>query len=150
MAEVNLQVTSLSDLERYAQGQIVELPPFAEGQRFVARIRRPSMLAMVKGGKIPNSLMKTAGQMFADGLPDLEANEGAVKDLFGVLDCVADACLVEPSLKQLKDSGLELSDDQYMFIFNYTQRGVKALESFRRVSAGYEPDIDGARVPEEA
>ncbi len=34
----NLQITSLADLQAYAKGQIVMLPPFAEGQPFVARL----------------------------------------------------------------------------------------------------------------
>ena len=38
---------------------------------------------------------------------------------------------VEPSWSELKNAGIELTDEQYMFIFNYTQEGVKALEPFR-------------------
>ena len=132
MAEApQLQITSFSDLEAYAKGQLVELPAFAEGQPFIARIKRPSMLALIKSGKIPNSLLNTAGQLFTDGMPDVTADDSAMEKLFSLLDKVAEACLVEPSYAQLKEAGMELSDDQYMFIFNYTQRGVKALESFR-------------------
>lgn len=130
MAEA-LQITSFADLETYSKGQLVELPAFAEGQPFVARIKRPSMLALIKSGKIPNSLIKTASQLFAEGMPDMEADDKAMNNLFDILDHVAEACLVEPTYQQIKEVGMELSDDQYMFIFNYTQRGVKALESFR-------------------
>ena len=125
-----LSVTPLKDLEAYSHGQIVELPPFAEGQPFVARIRRPSMLAMMKSGKIPNSLLSTASKLFNGEVDEGEGNDGMSK-LFEVLEIVADSCLMEPTLGQLQACGMELSDDQYMFIFNYTQRGVKALESFR-------------------
>ena len=130
MAEA-LQITNFADLETYSKGQLVELPAFAEGQPFVARIKRPSMLALIKSGKIPNSLIKTASQLFAEGMPDMGADDKAMNNLFDFLDRVAEACLVEPTYQQIKEAGMELSDDQYMFIFNYTQRGVKALESFR-------------------
>lgn len=130
MAEA-LQITSFADLEKYSKGQLVELPAFAEGQPFVAWIKRPSMLALIKSGKIPNSLLKTAGELFAEGLPDVGEDDQVMSKVFDVFDHVAEACLVEPSYQQIKEAGMELSDDQYMFIFNYTQRGVKALESFR-------------------
>ena len=55
-----LNVTSIEELVKASQGTLVELPPFAEGTRFVARLKRPSMLAMIKGGKIPNSLLLAA------------------------------------------------------------------------------------------
>lgn len=59
MAKNNTQITSLQNLKTYTKGQIVELPPFAEGMPFVARLKRPSMLALVKSGKIPNELLVT-------------------------------------------------------------------------------------------
>ena len=39
--------------------------------------------------------------------------------------------MIEPSLQQIKDSGVELTDEQYMAIFNYTQKGIEALKPFR-------------------
>jgi hypothetical protein len=144
--KVNLapkDITSIGDLEKYSAGQIVELPPFAEGQPFVARIRRPSMLALIKGGKVPNSLLKTASSLFnGEFNQNSKEDEEAMSKLFQVLDVIADACLIEPSLDEIHKAGIQLSDDQYMYIFNYTQRGVKALESFREVSANNRTNID--------
>ena len=48
------------------------------------------------------------------------------------MDIIATAALIQPSMEEIKSVGLELSDDQMMAIFNYTQAGVKALESFRQ------------------
>lgn len=127
-----MTITTLADLEVYSKGQVVRLPDFAEGQPFVARIKRPSLLALIRSGKIPNTLLKTAGELFSQGMPDVEGDDSAMGNLFELLDRVAEACLVEPSYEDLKTANLELSDDQYMFIFNYTQRGVKALEPFRK------------------
>ncbi len=125
-----LQPTSLEDLVKASQGVIIELPPFVEGQPFVAKLRRPSMLALIKSGKIPNSLLATANKLFADGTVD-EDDPNALSSLFSVLDALCEACFVEPSYSEMKAAGVELTDDQLMFIFNYTQRGVAALDSFR-------------------
>lgn len=126
----SLKPTSLEDLVKASQGVIVELPPFVEGQPFVAKIRRPSMLALVKSGKIPNPLLATANKLFTDGTVD-EDDPQALSGLFSVLDAICEACFVEPSYSEMKEAGIELTDDQLMFIFNYTQRGVAALDSFR-------------------
>ena len=40
MSEIQLTVTSIEDLKKYARGTIVELPCFAEGQPFVARLNK--------------------------------------------------------------------------------------------------------------
>lgn len=125
-----MEVTSLEALKSYSMGQLVELPPFAEGQTFVARLKRPSMLALVKAGRIPNSLLQSANTLFISGTMD-EKNKGAMSDVMEILDTVCDACFVEPTYQQIKDAGIQLTDDQMMFVFSYSQRGVKALDPFR-------------------
>lgn len=128
-----MEVTSLEALKSYSMGQLVELPPFAEGQSFVARLKRPSMLALVKAGRIPNSLLQSANTLFISGTMD-EKNKGAMSDVMEILDTICDACFVEPTYQQIKDAGIQLTDDQMMFVFSYSQRGVKALDPFREKS----------------
>lgn len=128
-----MDITTLSQLTKYTEGQVVQLPDFAEGQPFVARIRRPSMLSLAKSGKIPNSLLNTANGLFLGNTKT--NNEDLLAEIFDVLDVVCEACFVEPTYKELQNAGVELTDEQYMFIFNYTQTGVKALDSFRGQSA---------------
>lgn len=125
-----MEVTSLEALKSYSMGQLVELPPFAEGQSFVARLKRPSMLALVRSGRIPNSLLQSANTLFINGTMD-ESNKSAMSDVMDILDTICDACFVEPTYQQIKDAGIQLTDDQMMFVFSYSQRGVKALEPFR-------------------
>lgn len=127
----SLQVTSLNTLAEYARGSIVELPPFSDGQPFVARIRRPSMLGLAKAGKIPNDLLVTANKLFASNAGFNVTNEKMLQQTFDVFDTICEACFVEPTYQQIKDAGIELTDDQYIFLFNYSQRGVKALKNFR-------------------
>lgn len=130
METKSMELTSLESLQEYARGAIVQLPPFAEGQPFVARLRRPSMMALAKSGKIPNALLSTANSLFIKGGVDA-ANESVMQDVLSVVDVLCAAAFVEPTYEQIQDAGVELTDEQYMFIFNYTQQGIKALQSFR-------------------
>ena len=130
MKQKILPITPLESLQEYARGAIVQLPSFSEDQPFVARLRRPSMMALAKSGKIPNSLLSTANSLFMGKGMDSN-NEAALKEVLSSVDILCDAAFVEPTYSQLKEAGVELTDEQYMAVFNYTQQGVKALEPFR-------------------
>lgn len=127
-----LKVTTLEQLKEYAKGQLVELPPFADGQPFVARIKRPSMIDMISSGRLPNALLDKATGLFMDGARTISAdNADSLKDVGEIMEFIFESSFIEPSYKQIKESGVSLTDDQKMFLFNYSQMGVKALESFR-------------------
>lgn len=127
------QITSFETLQKYAQGDIVTLPSFSEDQPFTARLRRPSMMALVKNGKIPNSLLNKANELFTSGISGAfdEENQAALSQMFDLMDTICEASFLEPTWSEIKSSGIELTDEQLMFVFNYSQAGVKALESFR-------------------
>lgn len=125
-------VTSIADLQAYGAGQIVELPPFAEGQPFFARLRRPSLLGLVKHGKIPNELLVKANSLFVSAGAGLDPDESdMMSQMFDVLYVLASETLVEPSMHDLEAAGVELTDEQLMFLFTYGQQGVRALSNFR-------------------
>ncbi|MBR6604641.1 MAG: hypothetical protein IKK92_02015 [Prevotella sp.] len=128
-----MNITSASDLQSYAAGVIVRFPDFAEGQPFIARVRRPSMLVLAKSGKIPNNLLTTAGELFSKGGGGLDTdNKNMLSDMYEIMHTICEAALIQPTLSEIESVGLQLSDDQLMAIFNYSQVGVKALESFRQ------------------
>ena len=128
----NIKVTSIDQLKIMSGGEIVKLPSFIQGQDFYAKLRRPSMLKLVQSGQIPNSLLRTANMLFSGGVnEELDRDDEFMKDLFDLIDVLAGAVFVEPSWSELKQAEIELTDEQYMFIFNYTQEGVKQLEPFR-------------------
>lgn len=128
---MNLEVTSLNSLQQYAQGQLVELPAFAEGQPFVARLRRPSMMVLAKTGKIPNTLLSTANALF-NGDKKATMDPSALKEVMGIMEVICQASFVEPTYEQIQEVGLELTDEQFMAVFNYSQAGIRALDSFRQ------------------
>ena len=128
-----MNITTLADLQSYAAGTVVRFPDFAEGQPFVARVRRPSMLVLAKQGKIPNTLLTAAGELFSKGGAGMDVdNENMLGDMYDIMHIICEASLIYPTMKDIEDAGLSLSDDQLMAIFNYSQAGVKALESFRK------------------
>ena len=125
--------TSLTDLQSYARGTLVRFPDFAEGQPFIARVKRPSLLVLAKQGKIPNTLMNAAGSLFTNGGAAMDAdNENMLSEMYDIMAIICEAALIEPTMQDIKSAGLTLCDDQMMEIFSYTQAGVKALESFRQ------------------
>lgn len=138
-----MTITSISDLQSYSNGTIVRFPDFAEGQPFVARVKRPSMLMLAKMGKIPNALLNSATQLFTKGGSGMDTKNGkTLSDIYDICEVIAKASLVQPTYDEIIDSGMTLSDDQVMAIFNYTQSGVKALENFR----SEQEDFKRARV----
>ncbi len=128
-----LKVTSINELRDI--GEIVQLPSFDESHPFVAKLRRPSLMAMAQHGKIPNSLLTSANKLFTKGPAGTAnaeiADENMMKEMFQVINLLCEAAFVEPTYKELVENGIELTDDQYLFVFDYSQRGVKALEKFR-------------------
>lgn len=135
MEEKELKVISIDKLKEYARGEIVELPGFFGDEPFVVRLKRPSMMNMARSGKIPNELLVEANNLFSGGVGKVATENklepGMLNDLYLILDVICEECFVEPTFKQIKEAGVELTDEQYIAVFSYTQNGVKALKSFR-------------------
>ena len=129
--EKPLAVTSISSLKRQSSGELVQLPGFTEEEDFVARMRRPSLLAMVKKGKIPNTLLSEATELFSNGTSTIGKDGSGLEDLMQVVEIICEASLVEPTWKEIQDAGIELTDEQMMAIFSYSQRGVAGVRQFR-------------------
>jgi hypothetical protein len=127
-----MTVTSLNDLRAYSAGVPVRFPDFAQGQPFIARVRRPSMLALAKLGKIPNTLLAAASELFSKGGKGVSSDEKTLADMYEICRIICEASLIQPTLRDIEEAGLSLSDEQLMSIFSYTQVGVKALETFRK------------------
>lgn len=126
-----LKVTSVAALKAYTEGQLVELPPFGEDLPFVAKLRRPSMLALARQGKIPNDLLNTATELFEGKSRENKVDTDLLRQLYDVIDILCEAAFVEPTYAEIKESGISLTDEQMIAVFNYTQSGVRALKPFR-------------------
>ena len=131
-----MELTSIAQLQEYSKGQLVQLPPFAEEQEFVARLKRPSLFALAKAGKIPNELLTGANNLFSSGQRNKNTSNDRdiVNEMCDMFDAVCEASFVSPTYQEIKDAGVELTDEQKSFVFEYSQQGIKALNNFRTES----------------
>lgn len=143
---------SIDQLREIARGKLVELPGFNGDDTFPCRLRRPSLLVLAKSGKIPNALLTQANGIFNRGTRAAmqavsdEENPEMLSDMFSLCEILCDSAMVEPTYQEVKDAGIDLTDEQMMAIFAFTQNGVKALESFRKQSGNTEPNSNMAEV----
>ena len=137
--------TTVAELVNYCGGEVVELPGFLSDKPFYCRLRRPSMLALAKDGKIPNSLLSRAGELFSRGSRSVDPDDAnMLSEMYDVMKVICDAAMVEPTLAQVEEAGLTLTDSQMTAIFAYTQNGVNKLTQFRGQQEGLKPDLNFA------
>lgn len=130
-----MEITSLETLKQMKKTFIIELPAFDDGTPFVAEVKKPNLMNLVAGGKIPNTLLSAAMKIVKGGFGNA-ANEAledakALKELASLMTTIAENTLVNPSAKELKKLDVELSEAQLVEIMNFMQYGLQGLESFR-------------------
>ena len=137
-----MQVTSLEQLQSIKQTEIIELPAFEDGTKLNVEVKKPNMMQLIAAGKIPNTLLSSAMEMFngkaGEKMQKAADNVGDLKDLVGMMNVIAEASLVNPTYKQIKGLGIDLTDNQLMGLLMYSQGGIKALENFRNQQTGIE------------
>jgi len=119
-----MKITKTGDLDNLKKGEVIELPPFDEKHKLIARLKRPSLLTLCKMGIIPNELVITAQKIFEG------EKHGDIAKYGEVLHLIAEVALIEPKYKDVADI---LTDEQLTAIFNYTQMGVMGLKPFREL-----------------
>ena len=96
-----MQITSLEQLQAIKQTEIVELPSFEDGTPFVVEIKKPNRMQLMTSGKIPNTLLSVATEMFNGKTGQVmgKASEDikTLKELVGMMEVLAEASLVKPS-----------------------------------------------------
>lgn len=137
-----MKITSLEQLQAIKQTEIVELPSFEDGTPFIVEIKKPNMMNLLTSGKIPNTLLSVATEMFNGKTGQImgKASEDikTLKELAGMMEVLAEASLVKPAYKEIKKANVELTENQLMAILMYSQGGVKSLENFRNQQANIE------------
>ena len=135
VVDISRKVTSIDDMLRSSQGELVDLPGFNDGEVLTVRLRRPSMLNMIKSGKIPNELLTDANRLFSKGTSSMAdnnviSNPESLRDMMQLLETVCENAFVEPTYQEIVGRGIELTDSQMLAVFEYTQNGVANLKSF--------------------
>lgn len=126
------KITNLNKLKEIGQGQILTLPGWDENP-FVCKVKRVSLLGLASKGTIPNSLLNSAQKIFTQRVD----SKTSLKEICEVMKAIAKESLLEPTLEEIESVGLDLTDEQLTVLLNYSQQGLKALESFRNE----QPDI---------
>ena len=134
-----MQATSLEQLKNIKLSEIVELPSFEDGTPLIVEIRKPNMMQLITSGKIPNTLLNVAMDMFngktGDKMQKASQSSKDLSELVKMMNVIAETSLVNPCYEDFKTTGVDLSDDQLMAILMYSQGGVKSLENFRKQQA---------------
>lgn len=138
-----MAVTSLDDLKKVSTAETT-LPSFADGTPFVAILKKVSIVGMAIDGRVPNPLMKTVLKVLGtdgenaenfesiekDAANNISNDEESAKQSLEFLLTVVENSLVSPTYKEIKESGVELSDAQLFAIFSYALGGIEILSSF--------------------
>lgn len=130
-------------LTELAQGKEIELPGFAAEETISVRLRRPSLMLLAAEGKIPNTLLASVEDLFEKG----DKNTVSFKERAEIFRIVAMASLVSPSWEELQNAGVNLTDLQLLYIYNFSQTGVDTLRRFREKQRVEELSGHGKNVP---
>lgn len=140
--------TSLNDLCSESQPRVVELPGFTPGAVVRFRLRRANLRELARAGRIPNPLLPAAQRLYEGAQSGARAS---FADVARVMDEVVASAMVEPTMEQLRNAGVELTEEQFGLIWAYSQQGVAALETFRGQRGDLQSDPHGrgvARTPQ--
>lgn len=140
-------VTPITELKKANEPEIVELPGFEPNTTIHFKLRRASLRAMATAGKIPNSLLAAAQRMYEGVVSSAKAN---FADMVKVMDIVVDSAMVEPTMQELKEAGVELTEDQFGQIWSYAQKGAAALIPFRGKPSGANADTNSKGMEDQA
>lgn len=125
-------ITTLEEMKKkYAQE--VELPGFDGTETFTVLLKRPSLMEMASNGKIRNELLGAVAELFNEGISNVDSAK-KFKELSDAMVEVAKAALVSPTYKEITDAGMNLTDQQLIFIHHFVNTGVDRLASFRKTT----------------
>lgn len=134
--------TTIAQLTAYKGGEVVELPGFVSDEPFYCRLSQPSMLFLAKTGHFPNQLLARAGDLFKGGAAAVDPDDDdTLSQMYDVMHIICESAMIEPTLADVEDAGLQLSDAQMTAIFAYTQRGINKLTQFRNVAGSGQANI---------
>lgn len=118
--------------------RVIEIPGFEPGELFSVKVKNVGVLSMIIGGKLPNSLLVMATQLF----PDAQSSESLQKSTDKLLDdpealkamsqmmrAVVKEALVEPKYEDIAEG---ITDEQIQSIFTQvvgtTQKAIPSVQ----------------------
>ena len=135
------------DLEKTAQrygAQSIEIHDWDGSGLIEVRARRPGLYNMASMGFIPNPLLGAMQAMFSGNTAQINAVDA--KKQGECLTAIARYALVEPTMAQITEAGLELTDQQLLELYQFALAGPVRYAAFR-ASADGAAAANGAEVP---
>ena len=103
--------------------RVIEIPGFEPGEVFAVRVKNVGVFSMIIGGKLPNTLLKMATQLFPDtnssdslqqSTDKLLDDPEALKAMSQMMRAVAKEALIEPKYEDIAEG---ITDEQIQSIF---------------------------------
>ena len=135
------------DLEKTAQrygAQSIEIHDWDGSGMIEVRARRPGLYNMASMGFIPNPLLGAMQAMFSGSTAQINAVDA--KKQGECLTAIARYALVEPTMAQIMEAGLELTDQQLLELYQFALAGPVRYAAFRAAADGAAA-ANGAEVP---
>jgi hypothetical protein len=112
----------------------IDIPGFFDGDEPIKiKVKKPSMMAMMAQGKIPNTLMDAATQLTGENKnikpENINLNDDSLQEIGKLMELYCIACMVEPTYEDIKDI---MTDEQITKIFEFATGGGEKLKSFRK------------------
>ncbi len=127
-------ITTIEDLKKVSTVKEVDLPPFVDGTPFKAKIKRAGLIDMMYNGKIANPLLDIAFKLTdGSGTDDKTIKKATAEEKLESLKfmmSIVENCLIEPSYKDIKDCGIDLTDEQIIAIHSYALQGIEHAKKF--------------------
>ena len=141
-----MSVTTIEELAKIKNTFVVELPPFADGNKLTVELKNPSIIDMVCSGRIYNPIigdaMKVIGEEAAKeniSEAEKEAREEQSRkakiESIKFMKYVAESCLVNPTLEDINKYTGGLTDEQIFAIFDAVKLDAVKLSKFCEVPA---------------
>ena len=102
--------------------RVIEIPGFEPGEVFAVRVKNVGVFSMIIGGKLPNTLLKMATQLFPDtnssdslqqSTDKLLDDPEALKAMSQMMRAVAKEALIEPKYEDIVEG---ITDEQIQSI----------------------------------
>ena len=135
------------DLEKTAQrygAQSIEIHDWDGSGMIEVRARRPGLYNMASMGFIPNPLLGAMQAMFSGNTAQINAVDAKMQG--ECLTAIARYALVEPTMAQITEAGLELTDQQLLELYQFALAGPVRYAAFRAAADGAAA-ANGAEVP---
>ena len=135
------------NLEKTAQrygAQSIEIHDWDGSGLIEVRARRPGLYNMASMGFIPNPLLGAMQAMFSGNTAQINAVDA--KKQGECLTAIARYALVEPTMAQITEAGLELTDQQLLELYQFALAGPVRYAAFRAAADGAAA-ANGAEVP---